>query len=177
LPATPPAPDPTILNGDPYEFDAVTVPALLGLGPMELSVPEQWTDVDTTPWTSATGTTLGPRFIASRDAARFAANFDIPGVLFAATSVAPLDVASRLAEFDLTGRCTADTSATYEDQLYLGRVQNWTNCGTTGARTAVVVANDKDAGRFVTIVIVTKTAARDDEAQDEIWDSFEVEGG
>ena len=92
----------------------------------------------------------------------------------AATSVAPLDVASRLAEFDLTGRCTADTSVTYQDQLYTGRQQNWINCGATGARTSVVVAND-DARSFVTVVIVTKTAARDDEAEEEVWNSFVVD--
>jgi hypothetical protein len=172
-PGPAPAPDPTILDGDAYEFDEVTVPAVLGLE-LEVEVPEQWTDVDLTPWTSATGTTLGPRFIASRDAARFSTRFDIPGVYFAATSVAPLDVASRLAEFDLTGRCTADSSATYSDQLYTGRVQRWVNCGATGARTSVIVAND-DESSLVTVVIVTKTAARDDEAEDEIWNSFVIE--
>lgn len=172
-PGPAPAPDPTILDGAPYDFDEVTAPALLGLA-LEVEVPEQWTDVDSSPWTSAAGSTLGPRLIASRDAARFSTSFDIPGVYFAATSVAPLDVAARLAEFDLTGRCTAGTSVTYSDQLYTGRQQNWTNCGATGARTSVVVANDDDR-TFVTVVIVTKTAARDDEAEEEVWDSFVVD--
>ena len=176
-PPTTTPPDPTILDGDDYSFREATVPALLGLGPMTLSVPQQWSDIDQTPWTDVTGTTLGPRFVASRDAARFVANFDIPGVFFAATSVAPLDVAARLAELDLTGRCTKGDSVTYEDELYLGRVQHWTACGSTAARTDVIVANDKDEGRFVTVVIVSMTAARDDEAHDRIWDSFEVESG
>jgi hypothetical protein len=168
-------PDPSVLDGAAYRFEEATRAALLGLGPLELSVPVEWSNIDESPWTSATGTTLGPRFIASRDAARFSLNFDIPGVLFAATSVAPLDVASRQAEFDLTGRCTLGTSESYQDELYIGQVQNWTNCGSTGARTAVVIANDREEGRLVTVVIVTMTAARDDEARRRIWDSFVVD--
>ncbi|HWO10027.1 MAG TPA: hypothetical protein VNN80_11125 [Polyangiaceae bacterium] len=167
-------PDPSVLDGAAYRFQDVTQAAVLGLGPLQLDVPAEWTDIDQRPWTSATGTTLGPRFIASRDAARFSLSFDIPGVYFAATSVAPLDVESRMAEFDLTGRCTLGTSSSYSDELYVGRVQNWTNCGPTAARTAVVVANDREEGRLVTVVIVTMTAARDDDAREQIWDSFEV---
>ena len=69
-------------------------------------------------------------------------------------------------------RCTSER---YEDDLYLGTTQTWTNCGVTKATTAVVVALDKDQGRFVTIVAVTTVASRDIEARQEIWNSFEVE--
>ena len=166
-------PDPSVLDGPEYDFTEAESDALLGLGPMELTVPREWTDVDRSPWVSSSGTTLGPRYVASSNAARFASNFDIPGVLFAATSVAPLEVAARLAEFDLSSRCTRGTSSTYEDELYIGTVQNWTGCGATGARTSVVVANDEDR-EFVTVVIVTMTASRDEEARERVWNSFVV---
>ena len=75
------------------------------------------------------GTAIGPRFVASSDAARFTRSFDIPGVYFAATAQAPVDVALRQAEFDLSSRCTKGTAEAYEDDLYAGTAQSWTNCG------------------------------------------------
>lgn len=169
---TDPLPDPTVLDGPNYTFVDTNSPAVLGLGPMRLRVPTQWTDVDRSAWTNAAGVPIGPRFIASTDAARFARNFDIPGVYFAATAEAPVEVAARLREFDLSTRCTADDNQTYEDELYRGRVETWTNCGVTNATTSVVVALDKETESFVTVVIVTILAQRDQTARREIWDSF-----
>lgn len=165
-------PDPTVLDGPNYSFVDVTSPAVLGLGPMRLRVPSQWTDIDRSAWTSAAGAAIGPRFIASTDAARFARNFDIPGVYFAATAEAPVEVAARQQEFDLSGLCTAGESETYDDELYRGVVQTWTGCGVTEATTSVVVALDKEESRFVTVVIVTMTAQRDQAARRQVWDSF-----
>jgi hypothetical protein len=169
---TEPLPDPSVLDGDDYNFVMATSTAVLGLGPMELRVPEQWSSIDRTPWTDAAGTAIGPRFIASTDAARFVRSFDIPGVYFAATEAAPVDVTARQQEFDLSARCTVGNTEPYEDDLYTGTVRNYTNCGVTKATTSVVVAVDKRDARFVTVVIVTMTADRDREARNQIWDSF-----
>lgn len=171
-PPTEPPPDPSVLNGPDYDFAGASSSAVLGLGPMTLRVPTQWTDVDRSAWADAAGTAIGPRFIASSNAARFARNFDIPGVYFAATAQAPVDVAARLREFDLSSRCTAGASVSYEDELYRGTEQRWTSCGTTRASASVVVALDKDTSTVVTVVIVVMVAPRDDEARLEIWDSF-----
>jgi hypothetical protein len=171
-PVTDPPPDPSVLNGPAYEFVGASSTEVLGLGPMTLRVPAQWADVDRSAWTTAAGTTIGPRFIASTDAARFARNFDIPGVYFAATAAAPVEVAASQRDFDLSTRCTAGASLNYEDELYQGSEQRWTSCGSTNASTSVVVALEKDASSFVTIVIVTTVAARDEEAKEEIWESF-----
>jgi len=172
-PPTDPLPDPSVLDGPAYDIAPTSSPAVAGLGPMTLRVPRQWSDVDRSAWTNTAGTAIGPRFIASSNAARFARNFDIPGVYFAATSEAPLDVAARQREFDLATRCAAGgASEEYEDDLYRGAVQTRTNCGVTNATTYVVVALEKDTSGFVTIVIVTEVAARDRDARAEIWDSF-----
>jgi hypothetical protein len=168
-------PDPSVLDGDDYSFVDDSSPAVLGLGPLRLTLPNEWSSVDEAAWSNAAGTVIGPRIIASSDAARFAANFDIPGVYFAATAQAPLDIAARQAEFDLTGRCTKGGSNLYEDELYAGTVQTWTNCGTTNGTTSIVVAAPKESTGFVAVVIVTMLAERDEEAREEIWDSFVVE--
>jgi hypothetical protein len=171
-PPADPLPGPSVLDGADYDYVDATSSALLGLGPLQVRLPAQWSNVDRSPWTDAAGTTLGPRLIASTDTARFASNFDIPGVYFAATEAAPVDVAARQQEFDLSSRCTAGGSEDYSDDLYTGTAKTWTNCGVTKATTSVVVALDKQDARFVTVVIVTMTAARDRQAKDRIWNSF-----
>lgn len=173
-PVTPPGVPADVLSGPAYTFVDAPEVAALGLNLNNLSVPREWNQVDDSPWRNAAGTTLGPRLVISRDTARFSSRFDIPGVLFAATNVAPLTAATRLAEFDLSAQCTRDTADSYTDALYTGPRQNWTNCGATGARTAVIAAVPRTNPNFVIIVIVTTVADRDVTARQNVWESFEV---
>jgi hypothetical protein len=57
----------------------------------------------------------------------------------------------------------------------VGIAESWSDCGTTAARTTAVAVNDKPAGRLVALVVVTMTAPRDEEARNQIWDSFIVD--
>jgi hypothetical protein len=169
---TTPPPPPVV--DTPYTFVSISSSATLDLGPLTLSLPAEWADIDSRPWTNARGETLGPRLIASSDAARFASRFDIPGVLFEATAEAPVSVSGRLNELDLSARCTRGASAEYDDGLYFGTSQTWTNCSGTDATTVVVAAAPDDRA-FVAIVIVTMVNARDEDARREIWESFVVQ--
>ncbi len=171
--ALPPPPDPDVLDGPDYDIERADREAVLGLS-LRLDVPQEWSDIDQAAWTDAAGAVIGPRFVASTDAARFSARFDIPGVFFSATAQAPLDVPTRQASFDLTGLCTKGALAPYEDDLYEGTTQTWTSCGTTNGTTDVVVATPKEGTAFVLVVIVTMLADRDEEAKTAVWDSFEV---
>lgn len=174
--AVPPPPDPPpVVGTDPYTFVRVSGPGALGLGPMELERPAQWSDVDTRPWTTPAGETLGPLYVASTDAARFAASFDIPGVYFGATAAVPIDVAMMQARFDMSQRCSTKAPIEpYRDQLYAGTTQTWTGCGATNA-TIVVVAAIPDDKDYVAVVIVTILGDRDRVAMERIWRSFIAE--
>jgi hypothetical protein len=169
---TTPAPPP--LDDTPYTFVSMSGSSTSGLGPLTLTLPAEWADTDSRPWTNARGETLGPRLIASTDAARFASRFDIPGVLFEATADAPVSASARLNELDLSALCTRGASAEYDDGLYYGTSQTWTNCSGTNATTVVVAAVPDDQA-FVTIVIVTMVAERDQDARRTIWESFVVQ--
>lgn len=170
----PPPPPPDVTGTAPYTFVDAPKPSLLGLNLAALRVPAEWSDVDTRPWVDASGQALGPSLVISTDAARFATTFDIPGVRFAATTLAPLDVASRLAELDLSARCTKGAADGYDDDLYTGARQDWINCGATGARTSVVAAVPRDNPTFVTVVMVVAIGPRDDIARENVWQSFVV---
>jgi hypothetical protein len=148
---------------------------VLGLGPLQLSLPAEWADIDERPWLDAAGQTIGPQFVASTDVARFSRNLDLPGVYFAASARLPIDVASTLAlpQFDLSGQCTLEVTEPYADGLYTGTSQTWINCGSTRATNVVVAALPEDRS-FVTVVIVTRLGTRDRDAQESVWSSFEV---
>lgn len=170
----PPPPPPPVLGNEAYTFRDRTVPRANGLGPLSVTMPDQWNDVDTTPLTNSTGAVRGPRLIASTDRARFTTYYDIPGLYFTAVPRPPSDIAAMLAEFDLSRTCTRGGAVTYRDPLYTGTSRTWTNCGATGATTIVVAAEPADRS-FVTVVIVTSLASRDETARRRIWDSFEVD--
>lgn len=176
-PSTPPPPTtlpPDVGSGPAYTFISAPQASMLGLQLSELSVPREWGQVDTSPWVDALGRALGPRLVISTDSARFASQFDIPGVLFAATTTPPIDAAARLAELDLSAHCTKGATDTYSDDLYAGPRQAWINCGSTGARTSVIAASPKRNPTFVTIVVVSALAQRDDDARQRVWDTFVV---
>lgn len=166
-------PPPPVVDG-PYTFVSMSGTSALGLGPLTLMVPAEWSDTDRRSWMNAGGETLGPRLVASTDAARFASSFDIPGVLFEATAAPPVNVSARLNEIDLSARCTRGAAVAYDDGLYSGTSQTWTNCSGTNATTVVVAAVPANQA-FVTIVIVTMLAERDQDARRRIWESFVVE--
>jgi hypothetical protein len=170
---TPPPPPPPLVD-TPYTFVSLSGSSTPSLGPLTLTLPAEWTDTDRRPWANGKGETLGPRLIASTDAARFATSFDIPGVLFEATATAPVNVAARQSELDLSARCARGASVEYDDGLYVGTSQTWTNCGSTGATTNVVVAMP-ESGAFVTVVVITMLGERDQEARRKIWDTFLVQ--
>jgi hypothetical protein len=171
LPTTLP---PEVASGPTYTFVAAPRASALGLQLSELSVPREWSQVDTSPWLDVGGAALGPRLAISTDSARFASSFDIPGVLFVATKSPPIEAAARLQQFDLSAHCTKDLADTYNDDLYTGPRQAWINCGTTGARTSVVAAVPKQSPTFVTVVVVSALTQRDDDARQKVWETFLV---
>jgi hypothetical protein len=173
-PVTLPPVPPEVANGAAYTFIDAPKPLALGLQLSQLNVPREWTQVDQSPWLDSRGATLGPRLVISTDTARFISNFDIPGVLFAASALAPVDVASRLAQFDLSAHCTKGVADTYTDQLYTGPRQTWINCGAGAARTTVIAATPLENPSFVAVVLVTALATRDETARQNAWDSFLV---
>lgn len=167
-------PEPPVLGDAPYTFVSASGGSALGLGPLSLTLPAEWADVDRRPWTNARGETQGPQVIASTNAVRFASSFDIPGVLFTATPLQPIAVAARLNEFDLAARCTRGAAVEYDDGLYFGTSQTWTDCAGTNA-TVVVTAAVPENEAFVAIVVVSMLAERDQDARRRIWDTFLVQ--
>jgi serine protease Do len=145
-------------------------------GTITVEVPVDWADVDGRPYVLDDGTELS-NVQAAPDLEAFLTRWDVPGLsLTAATDIgAGIDTASLLDEFsaDAAAACTDGGRDDYDDGLYTGQVQYFTDCGGTTAATAFIVA--RPAGdEFIALVQVQMVTEADFAALDRIVATFVV---
>lgn len=145
-------------------------------GTITVDVPVEWADVDGTPIVLDDGTELS-NVQAAPDLEGFRTRWDVPGLsLTAATDLgAGIDTATLLDEFsaDAASACTDGGRDDYDDGLYTGQVQYFTDCGGTSTATAFIVA--RPAGdEFIALVEVQMVTEADFAALDRIIATFIV---
>lgn len=147
-------------------------------GAIEVEVPTEWSDVDGAPYVGEDGLRrIDVR--AASDLASFAESWNTPGMVFTASSEVA-EVSSETALLDellepLSGECTYEGRQPYEDPIYTGSYDVYSNCGGVGA-TYVVIGAVPEARDFVIRVQVQANSDRDFDALDRIIDSFVVTG-
>jgi len=141
-------------------------------GILSLEVPAEWRDVDGSPW-EAEGTIIGVSVTAAPSISRLNSGWDTPGVYFAATDQISLSTEELLDLFDFSDSCTFDSRLPYQDPLYTGFFDLWTDCDGTGTLVVAVAVEPEDQG-FLAIVLVQVVSEADLEALDRIIDSFIV---
>jgi serine protease Do len=141
-----------------------------------MEIPESWSDVDGSAWTDDNGQVLGPALQASPDLQGFLDD-QAPGAMFLATSLEgeSFDAGEYLDLLDFSDTCSYEGRSEYEDALYAGLYDLYTDCGNTDNVLFVVVSAPEDAA-FLTILVVEAMTEADLEAADRIFDSFEVIG-
>jgi serine protease Do len=136
-------------------------------------VPNEWTDVDTAPLTFDDGT-QAPFIKASTDIATFDSSWDAPGLFYAAltyTEDIPGTIALVAPSED---QCTTDNGVTdYDDGVFTGQYQFWSDCGASAASYVALVANPGDASYTAVIAVQILTDA-DWEALDTAFATFNV---
>ncbi len=144
-------------------------------GVITVSVPAEWSDVRGVEW-SLGGEFVGPALSASPDLAAFEAEWGTPGVFLAASD--QLDVAGGelLDALDFSGDCVYIDRLDYDDGVYVGKFDDWEECGAEGSSFLVVAAEPAD-GSFTILVQILIVDERDFDAADEIINTFLVEGG
>jgi serine protease Do len=157
-----------------YEYTSVTDDT----GALQVEVPTQWSDVDGAPTTDSAG-----RYVAdvraAPDLVGLQERWDTPGVIFSASS-AIAQQANETTLLDelqanLSSQCTYDGRQPYEDPLYSGQYDLYTDCGGVGATFVVVGAVPEDRA-YVIRVAIQANADRDFEALDRILNTFVVTG-
>ena len=145
--------DVTLPTGDSYgEYVEVSDES----GRLTLSVPAAWSDVSGSAWT-VDGVDLGPGVAASIDRQAWSSSWGVPGIFIGIDEVRGLSVGEILDAANFEGECTLDSREPYDDGVYTGEMEFYSECGGTTDR-FVQIAASPDDGRFVgflQVVIVT----------------------
>jgi serine protease Do len=144
-------------------------------GLLVMRVPVEWDDVNGAPWVTADEVDLGVALSASPDLDGFLGGWDTAGVFVGATSQVSQTITEALDDADFGGACIFADRLDYDDGLYQGMFDVWTDCGDAGSTFLVVVAEPPD-GSFQVLVQIAIIEDRDWDAADKIISSFEVVG-
>ena len=157
---------------DSYEYTTVTDDE----GILVMQVPTAWIDINGAQWEEESRV-IGNSIAAAPDLDDFYETWDTPGVFFGASEVLWQETAygDLLDENDFSDFCAYDDRYDYEDAVYLGEYDVWTDCG--GTDTALVVLEAYPAGaEFVVLVQVQVVTDADLEALDTILATFDATG-
>ena len=146
-------------------------------GLISLSVPVEWFDIDGRGWNSdlATGVDeiIGPALSAAPDITGFRDTWGTPGVFIGASPLISMTVEETLNMFDFTGDCIYDDRYEYDDGVYTGLYDLYTDCGAESSLFFQVIAEPADLSWIASIQIVALTDA-DLIAADEVFNTFLV---
>ena len=148
-------------------------------GSITVELPAAWADVDGSPWVDD-GEVIGAGISAAASLDDFFSYWDEPGIFFGASDdLAKLGGYVQLLDIlrpDFIQDCDLDGRYEYEDILYRGRYDLFTNCGgSEGSLFMVLTAVPvDDPTEFLILLEVQIVNDSDLEAVDRILDSFEV---
>jgi serine protease Do len=136
-------------------------------GSITVSLPVEWNDVDGAPIPD-----FGPSLYAATDLTSFQDTFDSPGVIIEATATqGAADIDATLDALDFSETCTYIGRSPYQDVLYTGSLDEYTDCGGTGTSLFVVAVIPEDAS-FLARLLIQAVEPRDLDAADEIFATF-----
>ncbi len=149
-------------------------------GALQVEIPADWAQVDGSPWVEE-GKVFGASLWAAPDLQAFVNTWDTPGVLFDVTAnVGDLGGASAYLDqlsADFQGACTLEGREAYDDGVYQGAADIFSNCGGTGTSYVLLVATPIEApDAFLIELHVQIVSDADWEALDRILASFDVVG-
>jgi len=151
-----------------------------GTGQLSVDVPDQWTDFDPSPPLNTYGVSIdfGPALVASTDLATFQTSYDVPGMVFTATSASTTQntqavLAALEGDQNVSGCSTVTPAEPYADPLYTGVSQLYTDCGGAGASFVWIAVEDIDE-TFIAVVGIQLLTDADVEALEAILDTFVV---
>ncbi|MCA9951563.1 MAG: trypsin-like peptidase domain-containing protein [Anaerolineales bacterium] len=139
-------------------------------GVLYMEVPAEWTDIDGSAWV-VDGEVIGESIRVSPDIAGFNETWSTPGVFFGATDQYAADMDELLDAFDYSDGCTYDGRTDYQDSLYTGKYDVWTDCGDGGSVFIVLAAEPEDQS-FLTLITFQAVTEADLDALDKVLDTF-----
>lgn len=156
----------------PVTYEYVTVTDDEGI--LTVDIPTHWAEFDGSNWI-LDGSAVGAGVRAAPSLDGFYETWETPGMIFLASHELSRSMNEQvlLSEFDFSGDCQYDGRSNYEDALYSGLYDLYTNCGGQGTLLIVLTAVP-EARNFVILVMVQATSDADIEALDQILNTFIV---
>ena len=146
-------------------------------GVISISVPDEWNEIDGASFTSEAGN-FYYSLTASPDINGYNTTWETPGVrMNVSEDLADADVDEQLASFleSIGGECTLDDEGDFDDGLYLGKYQYFTNCGGFDTDFVGLVAKDYDGTHIVYLAIQMVDSSDRGPVLDEILATFIAE--
>ncbi len=134
-------------------------------GALSVDVPSDWTTIPV-----PGSQDIGPAVAASADGTDFTTGFTVPGMVFVATKNAVADLDSLFPVFARDG-CTVEPIADYDDGVFKGRFQTFSQCAGTDSFYTVIIAKPPD-NTYTAIVEVQVPTAEDQPALEQIEKTF-----
>jgi serine protease Do len=136
-------------------------------GSISASLPVEWSDINGEP-----NPDFGPSLYAAPNLESFLGTYDTPGAVIEATaSRGAADIELTLDELDFSSECTYQGRSEYNDSLYFGSLDTYSECGGTGTAVFVVAVTPED-GSFLARLVIQAVEPRDLDAADQIFNSF-----
>ena len=168
--------DAVVDEGSAVEYSGYTV-ITDDSGLISVSVPVEWTDVLGLAWHSdaVTGTVeeIGPALSAAPDLEAWNASWGTPGVFIGASALFTTSVEETLDTFFFGESCVLEGRYDYDDGVYTGLYDFYTDCGDEGSLFFNVIAQPADQSWLASIQIVALSDA-DLAAADEVFATFVV---
>jgi serine protease Do len=147
---------------------------------IEIELPAAWSDVDGSPW-MGDGDIFGASIIASPDLDDYYNTWSTPGIWFAASSKLA-QLGGYIQVLDWVGSyykddCELEGRYSYDDGVYRGKYDVFSNCGGEDVVEILISAVPKDnPTEFLILVDIRLNSDADWEVLDHIVDSFLVVG-
>lgn len=156
-----------VAPGDAYD-SYVTVIDDSGL--LQMNVPVEWAQVDGSPW-ELEGAVIGESLTAAPDIDGLFNRWDTPGVFFGTTEQFNSNIDELLDSLDYRENCTYEGRSPYEDGIYTGQYDLWSDCGNVNTRVLVMAAQPAD-NSHVALVLVQMVSEADLAATDQVLATF-----
>jgi serine protease Do len=143
-----------------------------------MEVPHDWSEVNGSPWQwGASDEVIGASIVASSNIQDFYDTYSTPGVFFGAskTLTQRYTTTELLDDITFSGDCTYEGRFDYEDSIYTGVYDLYSDCG--GAGSAVINLSAEPADKsFIMLLQVQVVSDADLDALDNILNTFQVVG-
>ena len=142
-----------------------------------VEVPVEWSDVNGANWTdSEDGTVIGSELMASTSLDGFNTDYVTPGVdILASAGLGGEDMNTLVDFFDFSTDCTYDGRFDYDDSVFTGVYDQYSDCAGEGSVIIVLGAEPADRS-YAMVVLVQAVTDADLDALDHILNTFNVVG-